>query len=268
MTRLSDFTVGKGSIHPKFDTLSVYGRPLGSKKEVLLYRDRFTNKDAYTWEFVLPFASTSGIDIPLTFKLGSGSFRATLRELAFPSPSFSFRKEKIKMFKRNYTGVLDVLSCQRMVHYTKAIQLTAAASQLDAKDGIGQKSDPFMHVNLLTADGNKSLLYTSETQFQTLEPAFQPLVIELIAVGGLDANKILFEIWDYDQSGNHDFIGSFSATPRELTTSPSFNFINDFKKHNLTEYVHSGILRFTNIAFLPSVEALPEPFALQVDCLE
>ncbi len=46
----------------------------------------------------------------------------------------------------------------------------------------------------------------------------------------MDMHKLLFECWDYDQTGNHDLIGQFSTTFRELNWKQSYSFINPTKK--------------------------------------
>jgi Ca2+-dependent lipid-binding protein len=99
--------------------------------------------------------------------------------------------------------------------------------------------DPFFVVSALYPNTpSPAVLYNSETKPQTLNPEFQAFKLELAQTRDWDNTIIVVDVFDFDASGQHDFIGTFKTTLRELSVSKkSYPLINQFKKDRYQVFV-------------------------------
>jgi len=227
----------------KYNNLTIY------KSEVL------RNTLDATWkEFSVDVASVANLDTPILLECYDwdangtfdhiGSVTTTLRELSMKGAKFPLiNKEKQGRIGYHNSGTLTLEAVTPSTEGAKApppaytVRVTTI-SKMDNKDVLS-KSDPFLVVKSKTG----AALFKSETMMNQLMPEFKPFRLEVAAAGGLDS-PITFEAWDFDTNGQHDFIGGFSATLREL----NFAHNNEFRLVNpakLTRalYHNSGIVK-------------------------
>ncbi|CAH3190771.1 unnamed protein product [Porites evermanni] len=158
------------------------------------------------------------------------------------------------------------------------VQLTFRATNLDKKDFLG-KSDPFLQVSKVKADGGTLLVHRTEVVKNNLSPSWKSFTIPLhtLCSGDYDAtirfgcydwdegdNDDLIgcvdvtlrqlidtkdsgiDCFDYDDDGTHDFIGGTNATLRQLLetkqTGKGLDLVNPKKKQKKKGYVNSGVL--------------------------
>jgi len=173
-----------------------------------------------------------------------GAATVTLRELSSKGAKCPIiNKEKAGRIGYRNSGTLTTESSvpsqdvQTPPPPAYLISLTTV-SKIDNKDTFS-KSDPFLVVKNRAGQS----LFKSETLMNQLMPEFKAFRIEVAAAGGFDA-PITFELWDFDTNGRHDFIGSFSASFREMNFSHNcdFRLVNPQKVNN-TLYHNSGIMK-------------------------
>eukprot|EP01113_Clastostelium_recurvatum_P008063 TRINITY_DN13780_c1_g1_i2.p1 TRINITY_DN13780_c1_g1~~TRINITY_DN13780_c1_g1_i2.p1 ORF type:complete len:239 (-),score=63.72 TRINITY_DN13780_c1_g1_i2:94-810(-) len=197
---------------------------------------------------------------PITINVSGGytTIITSIHELMFPRPVFHLTQIVKKKLK--YTNLLHGLACkpiliQKPISYILAL----SCSGLDATDGLGETSDPYMIIKI---DGN--VIFTTEVVPQTLSPTFQPLSLVAAALD----QPLTLECWDFDPASPHDLIGMVASTTlrnmllllQQQQQSPvggggsssmaaaaavgSLDLINQQKKTMLTAYRNSGHLHF------------------------
>ncbi|XP_073344243.1 copine-3-like isoform X2 [Pagrus major] len=128
----------------------------------------------------------------------------------------------------------------------RVVQFEAAARKLDKKDFFG-KSDPFLEFYKQTETGWQ-LAHRTEVVKNNLNPVWRPFRIPLQALCGGDVEKsIKVDCYDYNNSGSHDFIGSFQTTLSQVqqssqTYAAEFDCINSKKKQKKKGYKNSGVI--------------------------
>ena len=113
--------------------------------------------------------------------------------------------------------------------HTVEMRITASAANIPKMDGLFGKADPYLVVTCAEPDGTRRLVFKSEVVRNTLAPSWQPFCIDLQEAGG-DSNPLLWEAFDWDPDGKHDFIGGFTATLAQLAQQSSFRLMNPERK--------------------------------------
>ncbi|XP_030253695.1 copine-3-like isoform X2 [Sparus aurata] len=128
----------------------------------------------------------------------------------------------------------------------RVVQFEAAARKLDKKDFFG-KSDPFLEFYKQTETGWQ-LAHRTEVVKNNLNPIWRPFRIPVQALCGGDVEKsIKVDCYDYNNSGSHDFIGSFQTTLSQVqqasqSYAAEFECINSKKKQKKKGYKNSGVI--------------------------
>ncbi|KAM7370135.1 hypothetical protein PAMP_011415 [Pampus punctatissimus] len=128
----------------------------------------------------------------------------------------------------------------------RVVEFECAGRQLDKKDFFG-KSDPFLEFYKQTETGWQ-LAHRTEVVKYNLNPVWRPFRIPLQSLCGGDVEKsIKIDCYDYNNSGSHDFIGSFQTTLSQiqqssLTYAAEFECINSKKKQKKKGYKNSGVI--------------------------
>ncbi|XP_068160115.1 copine-3-like isoform X3 [Antennarius striatus] len=128
----------------------------------------------------------------------------------------------------------------------RVVQFEVAARKLDKKDFFG-KSDPFLEFYRETGTGWQ-LAHRTEVVKNNLNPTWRPFQISLQSLCGGDVEKsIKVDCYDYNNSGSHDFIGSFVATLSQIqqkseSFAAEFECINTKKKQKKKGYKNSGVI--------------------------
>lgn len=102
--------------------------------------------------------------------------------------------------------------------------LRFSASNLKNVEGIFKgKSDPFFEISRLIGSHNQ-LIYRSEFFRNNLNPIWEFATIDLdyLCDGELD-KTIFFDVFDWEKSGNHQSMGGFQTTVKELIEAQSSN---------------------------------------------
>jgi hypothetical protein len=140
-----------------------------------------------------------------------------------------------------------------------AITLRFEGNKLDNKDFFG-KSDPYFEISRANESNDYSVVYRSEVIENTLNPEWKQFTIESRTLCNGDYERTLkFDVYDSDDDGSHDLIGSFQTNVRKLLNGPSsenvFDCINEKKRKKKGEkYKNSGtfILKQIQIEKNPS----------------
>lgn len=88
--------------------------------------------------------------------------------------------------------------------------------------------------------GNWVMIHRTETIHNCQHPSWQPFVVNLYTLcgGNIDAH-FKIEVWDADHHTNHDFIGSATATIRDLQVMKELRLTN---KRRIGIFNCSGIV--------------------------
>ncbi|XP_069007456.1 copine-3-like isoform X1 [Embiotoca jacksoni] len=140
-------------------------------------------------------------------------------------------------------GTITVCAEERTDNRVLAFEV--AARKLDKKDFFG-KSDPFLEFHKQTETGWQ-LAHRTEVVKNNLNPTWRPFRIPLQSLCGGDVEKsVKVDCYDYNNSGTHDFIGSFETTVSQIqqasqTYAAEFECINSKKKQKKKGYKNSGV---------------------------
>lgn len=130
-----------------------------------------------------------------------------------------------------------------------------SGSNLDKCD-VFSESDPFFTVSKVNPDGSDTIIYRSDYIKDNPNPEWPPVTMTSNKLCNGDYERPLkVEIWDYDDSGKHDFIGEYFTNVTEMVEGEGFQIviwdvINKKKKEKKgMSYVNSGqvILKTVNL---------------------
>ena len=129
-----------------------------------------------------------------------------------------------------------IIKVEEMKNQNGYVTLRVRGKGLTNKDGMFGKSDPFLRLsrvakannnntqnrNRVTRHGGvetqKMPVFKTEVVMNNLNPRWNDAVVSLQGLCNGDLNRaILFEVFDYDSDGSHDFIGSVTASVNDLT---------------------------------------------------
>uniref|UniRef100_A0A8C3AMY1 Copine-3 n=1 Tax=Cyclopterus lumpus TaxID=8103 RepID=A0A8C3AMY1_CYCLU len=128
----------------------------------------------------------------------------------------------------------------------RVVEFEVAGRKLDKKDFFG-KSDPFLEFYKQAGTGWQ-LAHRTEVVKNNLNPTWRPFRIPMQSLCGGDVEKsIKVDCYDYNNSGSHDFIGSFETTLSQIqqdsqTYAVEFECINSKKKQKKKGYKNSGVI--------------------------
>ncbi|KAM9332389.1 copine-3-like isoform 2-T3 [Pholidichthys leucotaenia] len=136
--------------------------------------------------------------------------------------------------------------CAEEITDNRVVAFEVSARKLDKKDFFG-KSDPFLEFFKQTQTGWQ-LAHRTEVVKNNLNPVWRPFRIPIQSLCGSDVEKpIKVDCYDYNNSGSHDFIGSFQSTLGQIqqasqTFAAEFECINSKKKEKKKGYKNSGVI--------------------------
>ncbi|XP_030328859.1 copine-5-like isoform X2 [Strigops habroptila] len=157
---------------------------------------------------------------------------------------------------RKSCGTIIVLA-EELGNCRDVATLQFCANKLDKKDFFG-KSDPFLVFYRSNEDGTFTICHRTEVARHTLAPVWAAFDIPVRALCNGDPDRtIKVEVYDWDRSGSHDFIGEFTTSYRELAQGQGglnvYQVVNPKKKLKKKKYLNSGTV--TLLSF--SVESDP-----------
>lgn len=159
--------------------------------------------------------------------------------------------EKLTTKSKKNAGTITVVA-EEINDSNEIIQMVFHGKNLDKKDILG-KSDPYIVVSKELADGSRVVVHKSEVCKNTLNPSWKMIEMPIAELCNSDYDrKISFECFDWDKDTEHDLIGSFQVTLRDLVPGKereiSFPLINEKKKEKKKKYVNSGVLYLSSFS--------------------
>ncbi|XP_067125347.1 copine-5-like isoform X3 [Centruroides vittatus] len=149
-------------------------------------------------------------------------------------------------------------SCGKIIFVTEEVTSSREvatmqfyAKKLDRKDFFG-RSDPFLTIKRCNEDSSYTVVHRTEFIKRTLNPVWKPFSIHVSTLCNGDYDRMLrIECYDWNQSGNHNYIGSFATNLRTLALGPGpsneYECINETKKAKKRRYKHSGMINLMGI---------------------
>ncbi|XP_072306590.1 copine-3-like isoform X1 [Eucyclogobius newberryi] len=128
----------------------------------------------------------------------------------------------------------------------RVVDFEISARNLDKKDFFG-KSDPFLEFYRETETGWQ-LAHRTEVVKHNLNPVWRPFRVSLQSLCNCNVDKsVKIDCYDYNNSGSHDFIGSFQASLSQIqqasqTYAAEFECVNSKKKQKKKGYKNSGVI--------------------------
>ncbi|KAF6201803.1 hypothetical protein GE061_004198 [Apolygus lucorum] len=116
-----------------------------------------------------------------------------------------------------------IVSAEEMTSSKDELILKFCGQNLDKKDWFG-KSDPFLEFFKSTEGGEYSLVHRTEVIKVTLNPSWKEFSISVRAFCNGDYDRSIKVIcYDWNRSGNHDLIGEFYTTLRDMIDPSTSN---------------------------------------------
>ena len=140
----------------------------------------------------------------------------------------------------------EVAGCRETVF------LTFEAKKLDNLDTFS-KSDPFLEISRANENGEFSLVHRTEVVDNNLSPTWRPFEKNVSGLCNGDYDRSLkIEVFDDDDGGDHDLIGTCQTNLRTLVKGPGsdnvYNLINQKKREKKgSKYKNSGTLILKSI---------------------
>ncbi|XP_069369190.1 copine-3-like isoform X3 [Paralichthys olivaceus] len=155
-------------------------------------------------------------------------------------------RRPLVMKDKSPAGKGTITICAEERTDNRVVEFEIAARKLDKKDFFG-KSDPFLEFFKQTETGWQ-LAHRTEVVKNNLNPTWKRFRVPMQSLCGGDVEKtIKVDCHDYNNSGSHDFIGSFQATLCQIqqasqTFAAEFECINIKKKQKKKGYKNSGVI--------------------------
>jgi len=159
--------------------------------------------------------------------------------LSSPNGRFSVNLSNPKLTR--VPGQITVIG-EEVKENNSEIFFSLSGVNLDKKDLFG-KSDPYIIINQ-RVDQRLVPVYKTEIIMKTLNPVWKPfsMTAQQICNGEID-RPLVFQCYDWNKHGAHDFIGMFETTFRELSAPGDLQFeLKDPKKMKKRNYKNSGVI--------------------------
>ncbi|CAB4000097.1 copine-3-like isoform X2, partial [Paramuricea clavata] len=180
-----------------------------------------------------------------TVQLGDDDFLGSMECTLGQIVSKKNYTEKLTIKNKQTAGTITIVA-EEINESNEIVQLVFHGKSLDKKDLLG-KSDPYLVISKQLPDGTKVVVHKTEVCKNTLNPSFKMIEMPITELCNADYDrKIKIDCFDWDRDTEHDLIGSFETTLKELAPAKdreiSFPLINEEKKAKKKKYVNSGLL--------------------------
>ena len=144
------------------------------------------------------------------------------------------------------------LQAEELSPNRETVILEFSARKLDNKDFFG-KSDPFLEISRANENNQFSVVHRTEVVDNDLNPTWKPFVKEARALCNGDYNRTLkVDVYDMDNDGSHDLIGTFQTNLQRLAKGPGpenlYEVINEKKRQKKgSKYTNSGTVHLKSI---------------------
>ena len=149
------------------------------------------------------------------------------------------------------SGMIHLLA-EELSPNRETVILEFSARKLDNKDFFG-KSDPFLEISRANENNQFSVVHRTEVVDNDLNPTWKPFVKEARALCNGDYNRTLkVDVYDMDNDGSHDLIGTFQTNLQRLAKGPGpenlYEVINEKKRQKKgSKYTNSGTVQLKSI---------------------
>jgi len=146
-------------------------------------------------------------------------------------------------------GQVNIRAEQVNVNVKDELLTDIICSKLQNKDGWFGKSDPFLRFMRVYEDGTWGLVHETKRVENDLNPKFLRLSIPIVSICNGDLDRpIRIDVWDHEDNGKHQAMGSVECSVRQLVQSGGspFNVVEAEKKKKDKGYVNSGTLAIAN----------------------
>lgn len=145
----------------------------------------------------------------------------------------------VSIYAEEHTGLKDTITFE------------FTGSNLDKKD-LFSESDPFFTLSRLNPDGSDTIVYRSDYLKDEPNPSWPAVTITSDKLCNGDWNRRLrVQIYDYNDDGDHDYIGEFYTNLEELAEGEGFQIVTwdviNEKKKNKKDYENSGTVILKSI---------------------
>ena len=167
-------------------------------------------------------------EAPLGSIVSSGTFVSVLRDTPKSGSKIYVSAEELKSSK-------------------EVVKLQFRAEKLDKKDFFG-KSDPYFVLQKSAQGQNWTVVKRSEVKMKTLNPTWDPFEISAkYLCNGDHSRPLKIDVYDWDSTGSHDYIGSLNTTLSQLEVcaieQKGIPCINEDKKRKKgSSYKNSGMI--------------------------
>lgn len=173
-----------------------------------------------------------------------GSMECTLGEVVAAS---TFTKPL--MLKENKAAGKSTITirAQEVSRVVETFFLQFTATKLEKKD-LMSKSDPFIEFSRPVGEGQFQVVHRTEVIKNDLNPKWKPFEIKASRLcGGSDFKQLIkADVYDYEDRGGHELIGTFETSVAELLEGVSkelkWSVINPKKKAKKKNYENSGVV--------------------------
>ena len=144
-----------------------------------------------------------------------------------------------------HEGSTLIVDVEEVSRNNDAVQIQFSALKLDKKDTFG-KSDPFYIISKGMSSGQFVIVHRSEVVKRSLNPTWRPVKLPIRDLCNSDHEKQLkIDVYDEDNDGSHDLIGSFTTDLNILklsaTQGAKYPLINPKKEaKKKKKYIDSG----------------------------
>ncbi|PSC75501.1 copine-3-like isoform X1 [Micractinium conductrix] len=152
-------------------------------------------------------------------------------------------------------GCSAVLSAEELPNTNAVVEMTLSATKLDNKDMFG-KSDPFVRISKARETGAWVLVLKTEVINNNLNPTWRPFKASMAQLCNCDPQRpLLLEVFDHDDTGSHDLIGSCQTSLAGLQAAAAagqgFALVNPKMAAEKPGYTSSGVLFVKGVAVTP-----------------
>lgn len=170
-----------------------------------------------------------------------GQIEVTLGQIVSGSP---FTQPLLKLNGEKEGSSSITIRVEEVKEGSEIVEMLFKAKNLENKDGFLGKSDPFLQVSSRAKDGSLQVIWKTEVVKNNLNPQWNKFSLRVSTLCSGDPTKpIQFDVFDSDDDGSHDLIGSFTTTLHEMLNTKdgevSWPCINP-KKVGKKKYTNSG----------------------------
>eukprot|EP01135_Chromosphaera_perkinsii_P003560 Nk52_evm18s248 gene=Nk52_evmTU18s248 len=160
------------------------------------------------------------------------------------------QRKPLQLIGKNKDRGVIVVHGEEVQDLAYTLHFQFSGLKLDKKDFFG-KSDPFLEFQRSREDGSFQVVYRTEVIKKTLNPNWKPFSVLLQQLSNGDNDRPLKVVCkDWNRSGDHDLIGHFNTSIRELVDGgpgKRHALKNEKLAQKKKKYTDSGTILVNNV---------------------